>query len=403
MKKFYTLIAAAALCVGSMSAVDFQPAFSLENSVHATSANVQAKSGLVKVSPSKYQKLVKAGEVPELPVLDSQLMFTGLFGGSSYLNVPATFEKTGENEYGHLYNVTIDLFSDAEAQAMPALLTIYTNQAQTEYFVGLEIEGGGKVPFFTADGVTYSCYLLMTSSSSMSYDPDASLQWLYNAETKTFEFGYVENNGYTPGFGWLSTELRGNLITNPEFKAYNGLFTGVDPQKKEYSCPVRIEKTSMLGRESVTISGIYVFDDLKLTLSGDVLTATNALAYTYVDEQGTSTPYYYTTDIQEQTNNIVSAVKGEDPEGHVTYTFGDLYMLNWTLPEDEFVLWYYQDAKITEGVTSNGETAIEGVEADELDANAPVVYYNLQGVRVNNPEGGLFIKRQGNKATKVIL
>ena len=48
-----------------------------------------------------------------------------------------------------------------------------------------------------------------------------------------------------------------------------------------------------------------------------------------------------------------------------------------------------------------GDTAIEGVEAD--DANAPVEYFNLQGVKVANPEGGLFIKVQGNKATKVVL
>ena len=37
------------------------------------------------------------------------------------------------------------------------------------------------------------------------------------------------------------------------------------------------------------------------------------------------------------------------------------------------------------------------------DENAPVEYYNLQGVRVANPENGLYIKRQGNKATKVLV
>ncbi|MCH5238793.1 MAG: hypothetical protein J1F38_01080 [Muribaculaceae bacterium] len=43
---------------------------------------------------------------------------------------------------------------------------------------------------------------------------------------------------------------------------------------------------------------------------------------------------------------------------------------------------------------------IEGIAAD----NAPAVYYNLQGVRVNNPEkGGLYIIRQGNKSVKAII
>lgn len=44
-----------------------------------------------------------------------------------------------------------------------------------------------------------------------------------------------------------------------------------------------------------------------------------------------------------------------------------------------------------------------GVEDIITDANAPVEYYNLQGVRVANPENGLYIRRQGNKATKVLV
>ena len=44
-------------------------------------------------------------------------------------------------------------------------------------------------------------------------------------------------------------------------------------------------------------------------------------------------------------------------------------------------------------------SGIEGIEADE---NAPVEYYNLQGVRVANPANGIFIKKQGNKVSKVI-
>lgn len=47
-------------------------------------------------------------------------------------------------------------------------------------------------------------------------------------------------------------------------------------------------------------------------------------------------------------------------------------------------------------------SAVEAIEAD-VDANAPVVYYNLQGQRVANPENGLYIRVQGNKVAKVIL
>ena len=45
-----------------------------------------------------------------------------------------------------------------------------------------------------------------------------------------------------------------------------------------------------------------------------------------------------------------------------------------------------------------------GVEGIEFDENAPVEYFNLQGVRVTNPEAGqLLIKRQGAKTAKVIV
>lgn len=47
-------------------------------------------------------------------------------------------------------------------------------------------------------------------------------------------------------------------------------------------------------------------------------------------------------------------------------------------------------------------SGVEAVEAN-VDANAPVVYYNLQGQRVANPENGLYIRVQGNKVEKVAI
>lgn len=40
---------------------------------------------------------------------------------------------------------------------------------------------------------------------------------------------------------------------------------------------------------------------------------------------------------------------------------------------------------------------------DNTDENAPVEYYNLQGVRVNNPSNGLYIVKQGKKVSKRII
>ena len=48
---------------------------------------------------------------------------------------------------------------------------------------------------------------------------------------------------------------------------------------------------------------------------------------------------------------------------------------------------------------TNEKAGINDIVADD---NAPAVYYNLQGVRVDNPEHGLFIQVKGNKAKKVV-
>lgn len=56
-----------------------------------------------------------------------------------------------------------------------------------------------------------------------------------------------------------------------------------------------------------------------------------------------------------------------------------------------------QPIEITEATSS----AIDEIGVDA--AEAPVEYFNLQGQRVNNPENGLFIRRQGDKVTKVII
>ncbi len=44
-------------------------------------------------------------------------------------------------------------------------------------------------------------------------------------------------------------------------------------------------------------------------------------------------------------------------------------------------------------------TGVEGIEAEEADAE----YYNLQGVKVDNPTNGTYIKVQGKKTTKVYI
>ena len=48
-----------------------------------------------------------------------------------------------------------------------------------------------------------------------------------------------------------------------------------------------------------------------------------------------------------------------------------------------------------------GEVGVEGIEADTFEGEA--AYYNLQGVKVANPENGLYIVKRGNTVTKEMI
>lgn len=51
----------------------------------------------------------------------------------------------------------------------------------------------------------------------------------------------------------------------------------------------------------------------------------------------------------------------------------------------------------------NYAAGIFDTTVEEVEANGPAVYYNLQGVQVANPENGIYIVRRGNKVTKELI
>ena len=79
---------------------------------------------------------------------------------------------------------------------------------------------------------------------------------------------------------------------------------------------------------------------------------------------------------------------------HVEYIADD--------PSSVYIYLFAQQAPMVKTkftVPSDG-AGVEDIFTDNSE-NAPVEYFNLQGVRVANPENGVFIRRQGNKVTKV--
>ncbi len=112
-------------------------------------------------------------------------------------------------------------------------------------------------------------------------------------------------------------------------------------------------------------------------------------------------------------NNTTEATEGTEIKAALTATVSCV-----AAPAEGYLFdgWYSGEDKVAESAeyeyvckAANTLTAkfkvdpATAIESVSVDANAPVEYYNLQGVKVANPENGLFIKKQGNKAVKVIL
>ena len=76
------------------------------------------------------------------------------------------------------------------------------------------------------------------------------------------------------------------------------------------------------------------------------------------------------------------------------------YLKGFALPRAEAAV---TKAASVYSFTVNGDNIVGIDEIEAEDANAPVEYYNLQGMKVANPEKGIFIKKQGGKTTKVVL
>lgn len=64
----------------------------------------------------------------------------------------------------------------------------------------------------------------------------------------------------------------------------------------------------------------------------------------------------------------------------------------------------HSETKLVNYSVDNGHADTTGIDSViDDDTTAPVEFYNLQGIRVINPENGIFIRRQGSKTQKVII
>ena len=114
---------------------------------------------------------------------------------------------------------------------------------------------------------------------------------------------------------------------------------------------------------------------------------------------------YIKTAIDANTNEVTATIGADPATNQTTLTFG-----NWgaygVIEGSNYYAVECKSSVITYDNNIYGKPVVGGL-ADVIadsDANAPVEYYNLQGIRIANPEAGqLLIKRQGKTVSKIVV
>lgn len=169
----------------------------------------------------------------------------------------------------------------------------------------------------------------------------------------------------------------------------DGLLSSID---HIWGLPFGSEPEALKGNDGfVDLKGeiaesAHTFYEFKIPLSTLGVTKdyikNNGIGVMYIDKYGTSpvggTPY---------DPSYFDNAKDE-------YSYGDNTSKE---KEDEDII-TYKPARV-----GKASSAVEEIFTESADADAPVEYFNIQGMRVANPANGVYIKKQGNKVSKVYI
>ncbi len=323
------------------------------------------------------------------------------------------------------------LFSFA-AKAEEITLEYYLEQ-DTTYVQGTDVtvdatigEGTVTIPDFLSSGksITFTVYEDKSvvidwpdntnTTGSFTFSDLGTYTSLYMDVANGYtELDYDESDGYKYiSFGvyagsvydwyYVYIYLPDSFTLKPMPNVYYGTLNvniyELDADGNESATPI-VEEIGyqMTGTEVIAFTSLFGRTDmstyLKFTINStdnSVTGAMNAGYYTKFDTtqwsfQGTTYQRFYDT------------TREFDPEkNEFIWTIGFSYVNSSTRVESGKTSDYKLHFPITDAA------GVKNVVVDS-DSDAPVEYFNLQGVRVANPENGLYIRRQGKTATKVII
>lgn len=393
MKKLYT-IALSALLAGTATAAELDlttPQLRTLDFKGITTEVQSAQAGVETFATRGARMAAQQAStrVPESAIVDKNYQLEGygrLFGeqteGLAVLGVTEIIKEDGQLKYGPF------LFDG-----------LYFNASYDPATMTLTVPAGQTVTI-TEEGNSYDLTLYNYSfEDGKAHD----IMFTYYPEERLFfyEAGVDAENYYTECIvlAQASAEV-GSSVYGQLFVAYNFMVNSVMSE-------TAIDDQGNVG--DATLYNIYVEQ------KGDKIIVDNMFNF------GFAAHPEFTLDAQAKTLSATQPVLyqgsdgtismlGVDEAGYTTETV--VFSQNATT--DAFI---FQTAAVALTDGSQIEPAyvpmfrvpfdpyagagVQGVAVD--DANAPVEYFNLQGVRVSNPENGLYIRRQGNKVEKIII
>lgn len=405
MKKIFTLALAAAAVVGASASP-----LSVKNAPQIKLT--ESKNQLAATSLKTMSVASRAVETaPELTGGEYVAQFAMAFSDGFSSANPRTAKITRDGE-GYVLDLGLNgLFTDLTVNDVKLEKVAYEgNDGTTTYFWGIpknqvvmnqvELTDGSKVDVYIGG---YAIYDMNQSTGAYEYVGNSS------ALTPMFECSANGDFLEFVQFGWKNT-------TAP----VNGIWFAADIQGKTYDigldvmAPVYYQNnasysTTMAGEEGdEDVSGECYVLPVEYNIGNGyatygVVDCGGAIVSIVDGKDATCYPnvalYYagsaiYWGDAQNSSDNFAAAGSFAENGDTKTITYNDL---SWLLGNGQ-ELGYFTNTKITFG----GTGAINDVAVD--NNNAPVEYFNLQGVRVNEPVAGqIVIRRQGNEVSKLLV
>lgn len=317
--------------------------------------------------------------------------FLADYFGTETNDLNATLAPVSQEYEGQTYTFDVltigvaqDLFSNANTENVPVQPYLYgplSNDGKWHVYINSAIE------FIYEDGYLGGAYSNM--GMYIGYVSGNSL------------YGFPPIVGYGGEEGYPVEAQKPNATVSYDYETQTGSVAETSPVVASYVESADLTALVLTNFcNNANMTAFYIDKDAKEAQAIDVYGGTWTLT---VDNVKGAYESYLMTDVSEdQMHYVIDATLEVDAEtGNTNLLVAEpVFLLTEVGYLEKFENTVLKTPfKILEG-DGNGDAGIENVISD---TNAPVEYYNLQGVKVANPSNGVYVRRQGNNVSKVLV